>query len=163
MTPFEAAVDLHDAATLWSIGYGRGQAVVEAACDALVAGLDSPALRMLAALSTREADREVPELLPAVLEELGLSALPKDSLAGRETAARALAARLVSEHLTPRELASHAHRLFGHELPIAERLAELDDEYDTIEYSGRTPDEVDADITAEAHLLADGRVDPSGS
>ncbi|MFD8386079.1 hypothetical protein ACFV2X_47540 [Streptomyces sp. NPDC059679] len=29
---------------------------------------------------------------------------------------------------------------FGHELPLAERLAELDDEYDILEYGDRTPE-----------------------
>lgn len=38
--------------------------VVSSACDALVAGLDSPALRMLAACTRREADYDVPDLLP---------------------------------------------------------------------------------------------------
>lgn len=67
---------------------------------------------------------------------------------------RALANHLLAGELTPRELAFQAHRRFGHRLPLAERLAELDDEYDTLEYSGRTPAQLDADVTSEAHHLA---------
>lgn len=48
------------------------------------------------------------------------------------------------------ESAAPALQNQGHELPLAERLAELDDEYDILEYSYRTPAQVDADVTAEA-------------
>ncbi|MBS2534435.1 hypothetical protein KGQ20_16815 [Catenulispora sp. NF23] len=84
MTPTKtAAVGLHDAAALWSVGHrGAAQNVVRVACDALVAGLDSPTLGILAALTANEADLEVPELLPIVLDELGLPPLPRDSVAG---------------------------------------------------------------------------------
>ena len=163
MTPTEtAAVGLLDAAALWSVGNrGAAQNVVRAACDALVAGLDSPTLGMLAALSANEADLEVPELLPIVLDELGLPPLPRDSVAGKEAVATALAAQLTSGKTTPRELASQAHQLFGHQLPLTQRLAELDDEYDIIEYGNRTTDEVDADVIAEALRLTDRRPWPT--
>ncbi|MFF5767269.1 hypothetical protein ACFY8F_32670 [Streptomyces tanashiensis] len=43
---------------------------------------------------------------------------------------------------------------YGHGLPLTERLAELDDEYDVLEFGDRTADQVDAEVTAEARRLA---------
>ncbi|WP_406195508.1 hypothetical protein OH807_07625 [Kitasatospora sp. NBC_01560] len=150
-----AASDLQDRAVLWSIREIRANEVVGAACDALVAGLDSPTLRILAACTRAEADYEVPGILPAALDELGLTFYPVGSQAGQEAAARALAIRMLAGDLTPRELAFRIHQRFGHELDLADRLAELDDEYDMLDYGGgRTPAEVDAEVTAEARRLA---------
>ncbi|MEU9272248.1 hypothetical protein AB0E04_43635 [Streptomyces sp. NPDC048251] len=149
-----AARELQDRAVLWSMGEIRATAVVAAACDALVAGLDSPALRILAACTRAEADYDVPDLLPPALDELGLTFYTVGSVAGQEAAVRALAARMLAGELTPRELAFRIHQRFGHELPLAERLAELDDEYDILEYGDTTPAQVDADVTAEALRLA---------
>ena len=149
-----AARALQDHAVLWSTGESRAIDVVNAACDALVAGLDGPALRILAACTRAEADYDVPELLPPALDELGLTFYPPGSVGGQEAAARALAARMLAGELTPRALAFRIHQRFGHELPLTERLAELDDEYDTLEYGDRTSAQVDADVTAEALRLA---------
>ncbi|MHA6765314.1 hypothetical protein [Streptacidiphilus sp. PAMC 29251] len=155
MSERTAAADaLQDRAALWSIGAAQAHEVVSAACDALVAGLDSPTLGILASRTRAEADYDVPEILPAALEELGLSYYPPGSRAGEEAVVRALAGRLLAGELTPRELAARAHQHFGHRLPLAERLAELDDEYDTLEYGDRTPAQVDGDVTAEARRLA---------
>jgi hypothetical protein len=55
-SPEPAARELQDRAVLWSMGEIRATDVVTGACDALVAGLDSPALRMLAACTRAEAD-----------------------------------------------------------------------------------------------------------
>ncbi|GHG93905.1 hypothetical protein [Streptomyces rubradiris] len=149
-----AARRLQDRAALWSVGEIRATDVVTAACDALVAGLDGPALRMLAACTRAEADHDVPGLLPPALDELGLTFPAVGSVAGQEAAVRALAARMLAGELTPRELAFRIHRRFGHELPLAERLAELDDAYDLLEYGDATPAQVDAEVTAEASRLA---------
>ena len=67
---------LRNTAALWSIRAANSRAVVTCACDALIAGLDSPSLRILAGLTRSEADYEVPEILPAALAELGLVFLP---------------------------------------------------------------------------------------
>ncbi len=101
----------------------------------------------------------MPDLLPVVLDELGLVFYPRDSEAGREAAARALAHQLLAGRLTPRELALRIHQRFGHQLPLAERLAELDDEYDIVEYGDRTLAQLDAEVTAEAQCLAHDRPD----
>ncbi|MFB7617254.1 hypothetical protein [Kitasatospora sp. NPDC056181] len=150
-----AAHELQDHAVLWSIGEIRSHDVVTAACDALVAGLDSPALRALAGCTRAEADYDVPGILPSALGELGLTFHPVGSTAGREAAARALASLLLAGRLTPPELAFQIHQRFGHELPLAERLAELDDEYGMLDFGGgRAPSEVDDEVVAEAHRLA---------
>ncbi|CAL9376750.1 hypothetical protein [Streptomyces sp. enrichment culture] len=150
-----AACRLQDRAVLWSIGEIRATDVVTAACDALVAGLDSPALRILAACTRAEADHDVPDLLPPALGELGLTFCTVGSPAAREAAVRALALQMLAGELTPREPASRIHRRFGHELPPAERLAELDDEYDLLElgHGDGTPGQLDADVRAEALRL----------
>lgn len=93
-------------------------------------------------------------MLPEALGELGLTFHPVTSDAGREDAARALARRMLVGELTPRELTSRIHQRYGHELPLTERLAELDDEYDVLDYGNATVDEVDAEVTAEARRLA---------
>ncbi|MFE0802698.1 hypothetical protein [Streptomyces sp. NPDC058812] len=73
MSQIEAATDdLQDFADLWSIGEAHAHDLVEVACAALVAGLDSPALRILAGYTRAEAEYDVPDLLPVVLDELDL-------------------------------------------------------------------------------------------
>lgn len=64
MSTEAAALALQDQAALWSMGEICATDVVTAACNALVAGLDSPALRMLAACTRAEATYDVPYLLP---------------------------------------------------------------------------------------------------
>ncbi len=149
----QAARTLQDTAVLWSIGTVSPQAVVKCARDALIAGLDSPSLRILAGLTRIEADYHVPGVLPAALAELGLDFYPRDSRDGQEAAAAALAAQAVSGSLTPRELAAAIHRHFGHGLPLAERLAALDDEYDLGAYAAMTPEQIDQEVITEARRL----------
>ncbi|MER5486402.1 hypothetical protein ABT024_24760 [Streptomyces sp. NPDC002812] len=55
---------------------------------------------------------------------------------------------------TLRQFTSRIHARYGHALPLAERLAELDDEYDSIDFGDRTMAEVDAEVMAEARKLA---------
>ncbi|MFB7188370.1 hypothetical protein ACFCZT_24350 [Streptomyces sp. NPDC056230] len=61
---------------------------------------------------------------------------------------------MLAGKLTPRELTCRIHRRFGNGLPLVERLAELDDDYDILEYGNRAPAQVDADVTTEALRLA---------
>ena len=129
------------------------QTVVRCACDALIAGLDSPSLRLLAGLTRGEADYYVPDVLPATLAELGLDFHPRDSRGAQEPALRALAAQAGSGSLTPRELAATVHQHFGHTLPLAERLASLDDEYDLGPYATLTREQIDQEVIAEARRL----------
>lgn len=155
MTPTEAAaIALQDHVALWSVGEVSGSDVVGAACDALVAGLDTPGLRVLAACTRAEADYDVHDLLPAALHELGLTFYPVDGEAGREAAVPALARRMLAGALTPSEFTLRIHRRYGHELPLTRRLAELDDEYAFLEHDDGAVDEIDAEVMAEARTLA---------
>ncbi|MEU5256300.1 hypothetical protein [Streptomyces longwoodensis] len=126
----------------------------EVTSDALVAGLDSPDLRILAACTRAEAHYDVPDLLSPALDEPGLAFHPAGSVAGQEAAARALAARMLAGELTPRELAFMTHQRFGHELPLAKRLPNLDDGYNVVEHGDRRQAQVDADVMAGALRLA---------
>ena len=64
---------LFDAAARWDAGSVFGPAeLIDAACTALIDGLDSPALRELAGASPRESSTEVDELIDRTLDELGL-------------------------------------------------------------------------------------------
>lgn len=75
-----------------------------------------------------------------------------------EAVLRALAGRTLTGELAPRELAFRGHLRFGHELPPAERLAELDDEYDLFHYrTGRTAADLEAEVMAEARRPAGQR------
>ncbi|MBV1941233.1 hypothetical protein KUF83_32420 [Streptomyces sp. BV286] len=154
MTSTEAARAFQDHAALWSTGDARASDVVNAACDALAAGLDSSGLRILAACTRADADYDVHALLPEALEELGLTFYPVASEVGQEAAARALARRMLAGELTPREFTFRIHKRHGHELALTERLAELDDEYDTLAYGDMPAAQVDAEVTAEARRLA---------
>ncbi|CAM5289908.1 hypothetical protein SAVIM338S_00282 [Streptomyces avidinii] len=60
---------------------------------------------------------------------------------------------MLAGELKPRELASRIHRRYGHEPPLTRRLAELDDEYDTLEYGATTADQLNAEVTSQAHRL----------
>jgi hypothetical protein len=158
----DAAMELGNAAALWSAGYLSAADVVRAACDGLVAGLDGSALRMLAAVPYQNADDEAPEVLEAALDELGLEHHARGSQSGLVAAVKALSARALAERVTPRELASWAHRRIGHDrIRLAERLVELDDVYDCLEYTDQTVGETDEDVLAEARRIVDDAEPPT--
>jgi hypothetical protein len=64
------AVNLEDAETLWASDGLTLEELPEVAVDALIAGLDSPSLRVLAGLTAARMDR-APDLLDRALQELG--------------------------------------------------------------------------------------------
>lgn len=103
------------------------------------------------------------DILPAALAEPGLDCYPRDSRGGQEAAARALAAQAVSGSLTPRELAAAIHRHLGHNLPLTERLAVLDDEcdlgFDPGTYATMTREQTDQEVLAEARRLTHEQAD----
>ncbi|MEV7183667.1 GNAT family N-acetyltransferase [Kitasatospora sp. NPDC093102] len=154
-TPEQARTRLQDRAALWSTDAAAGRTVIDAACEALVAGLDGPALRELAACPYGEAATELHALLPPALAEQGLVFHPSGSTSATEAVLRALAARFLDEELTPRELTRAVHQRFGHRLEAADPLSCLDDEYDILDHGTRTREEVDADVLAEARLLTE--------
>ncbi|MCF3179054.1 hypothetical protein IPZ70_03720 [Streptomyces polychromogenes] len=155
MTSIEAAaIALQDHAALWSAGEISASEVVDAACDALVAGLDTPSLRILAACTRAEADYDVHDLLPPALDELGLILHPVADVAAQEAVVRALARRVLCGELKPWELTFRIHRRYGHELPLTRRLAELDELYALLEDGDSSVEQANAEVVAEARRLA---------
>ncbi|MEU4482481.1 hypothetical protein AB0F68_31125 [Micromonospora sp. NPDC023966] len=150
----EALARMQEAAVLWSVCQGMAAQLVDAACELLVAGLDGLNLAMLAGVHVRHADEEVPDMLEAALTEAGLSYYPPGSRAGQEAAVRVMASRAVAGLLPPLDLAAWAHSTIGHDtLALAERLVELDDVYDTLEYTDLTEKDVSDEILAEARRI----------
>lgn len=150
----EAAAALRRAVALWYVDQGPAADIVYAACDLLVNNVDGPWLRELAAVEIGRAEVEVDPLLAQVLIELGLPHPVRESTANEEAALSAMAYRVVSEKLSPRELTRWAHLRYGHDtLELAEHLAFLDDRYDLREYAGEATDDVDADVVTEARRI----------
>ena len=82
----DALARLQEAAIFWSIGSGTPADVIEAACDCLVAGADSPTLRILAGISpARGSERdELRRWLRVALTELSLTYYPAGSREGKK-------------------------------------------------------------------------------
>jgi hypothetical protein len=156
VTRSDALACLRDAAAMWSAGFEGPASVVLAACDALVSGEDGRTLAMLAGLPLRALDdRDVEDLLEQALAEVGLPFAMPNSREAEESGLVVMARRTLSGAVSPCDLASWAHRTFGHDrLAMATRLAELDDVYDTIEYTDMTPADVDAEVLDEARHIA---------
>ncbi|ASU80832.1 hypothetical protein CDG81_04715 [Actinopolyspora erythraea] len=161
-SPESAARRLREHAVLWSAREVRAEEVVRVACDALVVGLDSPALRILAACTRAEADDEVRELLTEVLGELGLVFYPLDGEAAWEPAVRLLARRFLAGETSPRDFTRRLHRNYGHEVDAALPFVELDELYDTLDYTECTVAELDDEVIAEARRIAAHPNEPSG-
>src|SRR5829696_4838759 len=65
-----------------------------------------------------------------------------------------MASRVLAGLLLPRDLAGWAHSTIGHGgLALAERVVELDDVYDVMEYTDTTGHDVDDMIRAEARRI----------
>jgi hypothetical protein len=96
---------LAEDAALWSTREVTTSELVRLACDALVDGLDSQALRELAGASDSTSVYEVEDMLERVAEDFGFRLLARDSEGGRLAATRVLAAQCVAGQLMPREFA----------------------------------------------------------
>jgi hypothetical protein len=94
---------LSDASALMSVQDVDPAEVIRVACDALVAGLDSQALRELAGLAYDSSEYAVLDLLEQTLEELSLPRYELLSEAGCLAAFKVHAAQCVSGEETPRE------------------------------------------------------------
>jgi hypothetical protein len=111
---------------------------------------------MLAAMSISElhgSGHEIADLLEATSEEAGMPYLPPGSRVGQEMAVQVMALRALSGDISPKALSTWAHRTFGHNLPIAEPLADLDHVYETLPSTDLAPDEIDADVLAAASAM----------
>jgi hypothetical protein len=146
---------LREDAVLWTVGEVTTRELVLSACDALVDGLDSQALRLLAGASESTSAFDIDDLLRALAPELGYGAISHGSVEGRIEAARVFAARCVRGELPPRELAGWMHERIRHGHPDrrVEALVVADDEYDTLEYSSQSEAQLDARVVAFARRL----------
>lgn len=147
-----AIAAFRDVVVFWNVGERRTVDIVTAACDLLVAGVDGPALRELAAVSISELESEIAEPLQAALAELGLTVPAQHSDAARIEALEAMAARTISGRITAAELADWAHSTFSH-AGVGRRLSFLSDDYNLLEYNGNTRADVDAQVVAEAQRI----------
>ena len=164
MTEPDVAARLRDAAALWLVAPGPGaEALIDAACDALVAGIDSPSLRMLAGESPRQTYFRLRPLVEVTLAELDQPPLPESGDDLEVAATRVMCRLLLDDQMSSRELAAWVHRNVGHGgARTLQPLVELDDAYDAMDYIGTPVEELDASVRTEAtSLLAGSQINPS--
>ncbi|MGK5520707.1 hypothetical protein ACSNN9_15295 [Micromonospora sp. URMC 107] len=159
----DALVRLQDAAVLWSVNPATAADVIEAACDCLMAGVDSPTLRILAGVSPEKGSEsdELRRWLEDALAELSLTYYQEGSREGEEEALRIMARRALAHTITPRDLASWTYAFMAWEgTPLAAELIALEDAYLYVDsvynghpYTGTTTADLDVDVMAEARRL----------
>ncbi|OKI63970.1 hypothetical protein A6A27_25935 [Micromonospora sp. CB01531] len=163
MTSGAALASLQDAAILWSVGSAPATDVIDAACACLVAGADTPTLRILAGVSPvkgSESDELCPWLRDA-LAELSLAYYRPGSREGEEEGLRVMARRLLAKSITPRDLTSWASGFITYDgTPLAGDLIDLENTYDYLDalsegrpYASTVAEDVDAKVIAEARRL----------
>jgi hypothetical protein len=147
---------LYRQAALWLVEERGMEPVVRAACDALVAGVDSENLRSLAAISVHASDydSEADDVIHAALAEQGKPLPERGSTEAQEIALRAMAEEVVEGMVAPRALAEWAHRVIGHSgVEAAQGLVGLDDVYDELTWAEETEEDVDRMVLAEAQRV----------
>jgi hypothetical protein len=161
----DGALDAFTAAAIdWAAG-GRGQPLVDAAANALAAGLASPTLRVLAGASHGSADEEASDLAPTVFTELGLDVRERLSTEAKIEGARQQAARFLSGQGSARELARELGGMYA-SAGYPEELntwSGIDDWYDMLEGKVISGDLRDADaavVDAARALVAGTPTDP---
>ena len=102
---------LVDAGVVWA-ATGYGQPLADAAADALVAGLDSPTLRVLAGAPARFADEEATELAVDTFTELGLALPPRFSEEACVALARQRAQQFLDGGMSARRVADELWALY---------------------------------------------------
>ncbi|WP_420117486.1 hypothetical protein [Micromonospora sp.] len=168
MLGHDALTRLQEAAVLWSVGEATPADVIEAACDCLVADVDSPSLRILAGVSSAPSSdsEQLRRWLEDALGELSLTYYRKGSREGEDEAVRIMARRVLARTITPRYLTSWAYLCITTEgTPLAGELINLDNTYECVEagvhdgqeYPTAAAAKVDADVIAEARRLVGGR------
>jgi hypothetical protein len=153
------AQDLQDAAAMWAVDQFGAEEIIDLAVDLLVAGVDTPSLRVLAGVPKVDAPMEVPDLLEATLAELGLAFFERGSLPAKVAAARVMAHYVDIGALGPREFVRWMHAAIGHrghrEAGDLEVFASLADSYDTAEYSNVPSEDLDRLVLAAIKDLLD--------
>lgn len=156
MDKFAAREALGDTVALWELrATSSPEEVITAATDALVAGVDSTTLRVLAGASPKDDYWTLHPLIEDTFVELGIP-LPAPGTDELQVAAtRAMAKRVVNGVLTASEFTRWAHTTIGHEGAIElQPLVELDNAWGVTEYTGDTP----FDLREAARTMALGLV-----
>ncbi len=134
--------------------------LIDAAVEALGAGLDSPTLAELAGAYPDDAPSALRLTADTAASELRLRVPAGDRVETVKVRRKIL--DLLAGSVSPRELAAWAHREIGHEgLTPAQWFVEADDEYDVLEYSALTVEDLDRSVVEHARAyLADQANDP---
>lgn len=145
------------AAIRWASG-GRGAPLVEAAANALVDGLDSPTLRVLAGSPRALADEEATTWAADAFDELELRVPERLSVTAVVEAARLEAEDFLDGAMSPRCLARRLYGMAdasGHPAELA-LWGGFDDHYSMLDRGtiGGSEDDVDAGVRRQARLLA---------
>ena len=121
----------------------RATDAINAATHALVAGLDSPALRELAGASRHDGRWTLDPLVESVAEDFALPVEGHEETQAR--AAGAMCRKAVRRETSLREVAAWAHQVIGHEgASEVQPLVELDDQYDLVDIGPTTLQDVEA-------------------
>lgn len=158
----KALAKLYQCALAWAAG-DRGAVIVDAAAEALVDGLDSPALRYLAGSTRSQADSDAAEWAHQAIAELGLHLPERLSTNAVVAASRMEALQFLGDRSAPRDFAKRLYRRYvaTDYAPELQDFSALDDWYDMID-SGVVAAEIDvvdrATIKA-ARDLAAGHID----
>lgn len=155
----DALDDLEREAILWLVGQRNFEAVVRAACDALVSGGSGEALATLAGEPSREpvyvADMD--DEIVAALAEQGRPLPPRHTPEAQEAAVVAMARHALRGHVSPRDLARWAHETIGHDgVAMAQALVDLDDRFDTVDYSNESLEILDGEVLDFCRTIAIG-------
>lgn len=143
------------AAVEWAAG-GDGASLVDAAAQALVDGLDSPNLRMLAGARSADAEDEADEYGPLAFAELELDIPPRSSRDAVLACAVQIARRVVSGAEPARPGAQAIYRLFVRSRYEADELATfsgIDDFYDMLDNGTFAGSYADADRTTMGECI----------
>ncbi|MCB2411690.1 hypothetical protein LGT39_02360 [Demequina sp. TTPB684] len=138
MTESTETSALFDAVALWEVRESSGAAaVISAAVNAVVAGVDSPSLFEVAGFTGKESYWTIRPVVEATFEELNIPYPGPDRDEMQIAATRVMGKRLLDGELSARDLCAWAHSTIGHDgAARLQPLVELDDAYDIEEYAG---------------------------
>ncbi|MFJ7907252.1 hypothetical protein [Kitasatospora sp. NPDC096204] len=155
-TAGEAVRELRGIAHGWVDGrYGDPDRLVQAALRALIVGVDTPSLPILAGL-LRGGEDQAPELFGQVMDELGCGFHPpEDYWEGRLALARWYAAEIVGGWLDPVEGAELIIENVAEAYGEPAELAPMVDAVKALQNYGEPtyPDDIPAHLTRAAHEL----------
>lgn len=139
-------------AALWRRAQVAASNVVDAAVQALLEGIESVSFVLIAGLTKAEAESELSDLLPAVLDELGVDCLGYNDPDNDVLAAAAMARSFLYGHVEAQQLTKAIHQTFGHMChPLVEELSALDDSFDTLDL---VPNPSSEQLVQRTHIAA---------